>query len=517
MAVPHPSDHDGPPRRTLRTTVSPSALDTTDGAFRYAPNDRPTLHVRLFGSVEFFRLWLVQLVGATGDWLGIFAVIYLAQELYPEESNARAAATSLVVGVRILPHLFLSPLVGVLVDRFSRRKLMVIADLARVPVLLVIPFFHNLVALVAASVVLEAFTLLWTPSKDAITPHLVPHDHLTTANSLNMAAGFGAFLPGSVMFALLAGLSTWLARFPALASLADNSNQTVLPLLFDAATFLFSAAVIWRLRFPEHATHASHAVAPAGGAAPVGGSGAAATGPGPRVLAGAWASVREGWRYAFVNPTVRAVNVSLAVALVGGGMLVPLGAIFATEALDAGAAGYGLFTTAIGFGVAVGMAAVSAVQKRLPKGTLFAWGLVAAGTALVLAVTATSLSVSVPLLFVVGATAGPVYVLGYSILHENVTDAMRGRVFAGLNTLVRVCMFLALVLGPLLAAAFDSLSQAVLGDRRLEVGGVSYEVPGVRLTLWLDGALIVAAGFVASRALHRPATVRRLASEDGGR
>src|ERR1700761_2079295 len=36
--------------------------------------DRPGWHVRLFGSHEFFRLWLVQVVSATGDWLGFSAI-----------------------------------------------------------------------------------------------------------------------------------------------------------------------------------------------------------------------------------------------------------------------------------------------------------------------------------------------------------------------------------------------------------------------------------------------------------
>ena len=52
-------------------------------------------------------------------------------------------------------------------------------------------------------------------------------------------------------------------------------------------------------------------------------------------------------------------------------MLIPLGAVFSTEVLGAGAAGYGLFTTALGFGVAIGAVGVSALQRRLPKARVF--------------------------------------------------------------------------------------------------------------------------------------------------
>jgi len=430
-----------------------------------AVDGRPSFLLRIFATRAFFRLWLVQAVGATGDWLGMLAVIYIAQGLYPDGSNARAAATSLVIGVRLLPHLFLSPWAGVLVDRFDRRTLMVAADLGRIPVLLLLPFTRNLLMLVLASVLLEAFTLVWTPAKEAITPHLVPPDHLTTANSLNMAAGFASFLPGSLMFAALAGLSGWLAGSSSLGFLSRADNQTTLPLLFDALTFAFSAVILWRLPLPEKATRPDRA-------------------PPLRArrgvdLRGAWAGVTEGWRYAFVNPTVRAVNISLGLALVGGGMLVPLGAVFSTEVLGAGPAGYGLFTTAIGMGVAVGVVGITALQRRVPKPTVFWVGLVVSGGALFLAAASGSLSVSVLFLFVMGAAVGPVYVLGYSMLHENVEDEMRGRVFAGLNTLVRVCVFAALVIGPLLSAALRS----------------------VRITLWIDAGLIVGAGLLARRAL----------------
>ncbi len=435
--------------------------------FPPAVDGRPSLLLRIFATPAFFRLWLVQAVGATGDWLGMLAVIYIAQGLYPGGSNARAAATSLVIGVRLLPHLFLSPWAGVLVDRFDRRKLMVMADLGRIPVLLLLPFTRNLLMLVVASVLLEAFTLVWTPAKEAITPHLVPPEHLTTANSLNMAAGFASFLPGSVMFAALAGLSGWLAGFSSLGFLSRADNQTTLPLLFDALTFAFSAVVLWRLALPEAAIKSD------------------AGSPAPKHrrrldLRGAWAGVTEGWRYAFLNPTVRAVNISLGIALVGGGMLVPLGAVFSTEVLGAGPAGYGLFTTAIGLGVAVGVVGITVVQRRVPKPTVFWIGLVISGGALFLAAASGSLSVSVLFLFVMGSAVGPVYVLGYSMLHENVEDEMRGRVFSGLNTLVRVCVFAALVIGPLLSAALRS----------------------VRITLWIDAGLMFGAGLFARRAFR---------------
>jgi dTMP kinase len=452
-----------------------------------APNDRPGWHVRLFGSHEFFRLWIVQVVSATGDWLGLLAVTYFARDLFPDDPNAAAAAISLVIAVRLLPHLFFSPLAGVIVDRFDRKKVMIFADLARACILVLLPLVKNLPALIVASLLLEMFTLLWTPAKEAITPQLVPPDHLTTANSLNLAAGYATAPIATLIFTLLAGLSTWLGGFEALAFL--QLNQTALAFLFDALTFVFSALMLRSLgcgRTPRERSRAeSH-------------------GYGRRrlELRGTLGDLKEGWQYVFLNDTVRAVNLSLGIALVGGGMLIPLGAVFASEVLGAGAAGYGVFTTSLMFGVAIGVLAVSALQRRLPRERVFALAFFVAGFALFIGATTNRLGVATVAVFVMGAFVGPIYVLGYSILHQRVDDELRGRVFAALNTLVRFCVLIALVGGPLLSAALDTISNDLVGGE-IDIAGITYFVPGVRLTLWIDALLIMAGGFVAVGAVRR--------------
>lgn len=463
------------------------ADESTETMYPGAPNDRPGWHVRLFGSRDFFRLWLVQVVSATGDWLGLLATTYFAQDLFPNDPNAAAAAISLVISVRLLPHLFLAPVAGVIVDRFDRKKVMVVCDLARASVLVALPFAKNLPALIAASLLLEIFTLQWTPAKEAVTPHLVPHDHLTTANSLNLAAGYGTAPIATLVFTALAGLSAWLGSFAALSFL--GLNQTALAFYADALTFLFSAFMIWRLPIPDRRR---------------------ARAPAPPKLDGsrkkrvdvrqAVHDLKEGWHYIFINRTVRAVNLSLGIALIGGGMLIPLGAVFSTEVLGAGAAGYGLFTTALMFGVALGVVGVSLLQKRLPKEPVFAWALFVAGSALLIGASVGSLGAAAALVFVMGALVGPTYVLGFSILHEQVDDDLRGRVFAALNTLVRFCVFVALVAGPLLAAGLDGISNR-LTERTVDFGGLTYFIPGVRLTLWLDALIILAAGSMAHHSI----------------
>ncbi len=437
----------------------------------------PDRITRLFGSRQFFRLWIVQLTSATGDWLGFSAIIVLAGRLGGEAgAGAGAGAISLVLAARIVPGFFFGPLAGVLVDRWDRKKVMMTCDLGRALVIVSLPFVRNLVGLVVASLALEALTLLWSPAKDASVPKLVPPSHLASANSLSLAAAYGTFPFAALLFALLAAVSGWIGELHLAHTMAPD--QMALAFYVDAATFVVSALLVRRLSIGRSRPSIEDAAA-------------RRWGPGQTL-----AELREGWQYIFINPTVRAVNIGLATGLVGGGMLIPLGAVYSADVLHAGAAGYGLFTTALGFGVAIGAAAVAVFQRRLPKERVFTGCLLVAGLALLGAASAGSLAVAALLVGVMGVAVGPVYVVGFVLLQEEVTDELRGRVFSSLNTLVRLCVLVSMIVGPLLAALLGGLSDRWLGGS-MTITAVHVALPGVRLTLWLAGLIIISAGVLA--------------------
>ncbi len=101
----------------------------------------------------------------------------------------------------------------------------------------------------------------------------------------------------------------------------------------------------------------------------------------------------------------------------------------------------------------------------------------------------------------VGFAAGPIYVLGFTLLHENVDDELRGRIFAALLVLVRFCVLLALAVAPLVSEGLDALSER-WWDGEVEAFGLAVAVPGVRLTLWLASVTIMAAGVLATWSLR---------------
>jgi dTMP kinase len=426
--------------------------------------------LRIFGTPAFFRLWLAQVVSATGDWLGLMAITALAAAV---SRRAEGVAVGLVLGARVAPGFFLAPWAGVLVDRWDRKKVMITCDLARAGVMIALPFDDSVPGLIVASLVLEVYTLLWSPAKEASVPNLVPKSYLTSANSLSLVAAYGTFPVGAGLLILFAKMAGWFADFSALNSM--HLDRLGLAFYFNALTFLFTACIVWRL--PIRKAEREVVVSTNG----------RRFDPGSTLR-----DLKEGWHFIFINPVVRAVNIGLACSLIGGGMLIPLGPTFVRQVLGAGDPGYGSVTFALGVGVAIGVVTLSLVQSHVPKEWLFTGGMVLSGSALIGAASTSTLTPAVFLVAFIGIGAGTIYVLGFTLLHENVGDALRGRVFTALYSLVRLCLLLAMAVGPFLSEGLDSLSNR-LWDGRVAPLGFNIDVPGVRLTLWLAGLIILLA------------------------
>tara|TARA_B100000700_G_scaffold185331_1_gene204221 strand:- start:5487 stop:6848 length:1362 start_codon:yes stop_codon:yes gene_type:complete len=422
---------------------------------------------------------MAQVVSATGDWLGLLAISILAIRL---GTGNEGAALSLVLAARIVPGFFFGPVAGVLVDRWDRKRTMVVCDVGRAAVMVALPFVDTLVGLFLASLVLEAFTMLWGPAKEASVPHVVSEDQLATANSLSLVAAYGTFPLGAGLMALFGRLST--ALFD--SAWADNVRLDDMGLAFyaNALSFLVTGWLIFTLDLPKRPRSEQDEA------------------KGRRlVLDNPIAELREGWRFAFGNPVARTVNLGLATGLIGGGMLVPLGAIYADEVLGAGKSGLGVLITALGLGVASGVGLVTWRQKYLDKARTFTLALTGAGVFLALAASIGQVHASTSMVFGIGICAGSVYVLGFTLLHETVEDELRGRIFSTLYLLVRGCVLLALVVGPLMEDMLDRFS-SLLWNRHLELFGLEVHVPGVRLTLWLAAVIILTSGAVAAGSLR---------------
>ncbi|MCA1692137.1 MAG: MFS transporter [Actinobacteria bacterium] len=429
---------------------------------------------KLLGSSSFFRLWLAQVVSSLGDWLGLVAVLSLAARI---GGSSPEAAVGIVMSARMVPGFFFGSVAGVLVDRWDRKRVMVTCDIGRGFVLATLPFIDTVWGLFVASLLLEVFTLLWSPAKEASVPNLVPISRLASANSLSLAAAYGTFPIGSALFASLTKVAEFVGRHAGALDFLEL-NQESLAIYVDVLTFFTSAALISSLTLPQHARQ------------------------GGRIELGrTFTELKEGWSFIGTSPVVRSVMIGLGTGLVGGGMVAPLGPTFANQVLNAGPPGFGLLLFALGMGVATGVVGVSTIQQRLPHARLFPLAVLGAGVAMLVAASTSRLGLTMLVIGVMGVCAGAVYVLGFTILQENVEDEMRGRIFATLYTLTRLCLLVALTLAPLAAGLLDRLSNRLF-DGEIEIWGATIELQGVRVTLWLGGVIILVAGVLAARTMR---------------
>jgi dTMP kinase len=134
---------------------------------------------------------------------------------------------------------------------------------------------------------------------------------------------------------------------------------------------------------------------------------------------------------------------------------------------------------------------------------VFAYAVMGAGAFIIGASSSSTLLIAAPLIALVGAFAGSAYVTGFTLLQENVADELRGRTFATLYTVVRLCLLLSLTVSPLFADLFDWLSGLLFRNRDVSILGASYGLAGVRIALWVGGALCVVAGWYSRREMRR--------------
>jgi dTMP kinase len=386
---------------------------------------------------------------------------------------------------RVVPGFFLGTVGGVLVDRLDRRKVMVVCDVGRASMLLALPFVENLVGLVLISFALEILTLLWGPAKDASVPQLVPPTQLQSANTLSLVASYATFPLASIVFSLLAAVAAWLGSFTALSAL--RLDQEALALGVDACTFLASAALVFGLPIRRDQ-------------------------PGPRHHAEVGQTIRdirEGLRFIAHERRVRGVIVGLGLGLIGGGAMIPLGPAFARQALGGDSATFGLLMTALGLGAAAGVVGLLAIQRRVHRDQVFPVAMMGTGAFLIVAASLSVPGFAALAVAAVGACAGTSYVTGFTVMQEAVRDELRGRTFATLYAVIRLCLLISLVISPLWSSVWDTVTNAILHHHAVTLGGASYRFPGVRLALWGGGLITFAAGWFARRSIGHAQRMQR--------
>jgi dTMP kinase len=417
------------------------------------------------------------LVSSLGDWVGFVAVASLVADLGGKRLGALAVAG--VMLARLLPSVLFGPFAGVFADRFDRRRLMVSADLARGVMYASMPFLPSLWLIFLLSFFIESLSLLWTPAKDASVPNLVPRRQLSNANSVGLITTYGTLPLGGLVYTALAGVSVWIGTRVRYLGV----HPQFLALWLDAGTFFFSARMISRLDLRQNAVTRLRTVTT------------------PKLTFRiALDEARAGYRFLAENPLIKAMTIGIVTAFGGVGAVIALGPVFARNELGAPTTGFGFLITAFGMGMGAGMGLMSYLARFIEKDKLIYISMV--GSAACLFALSTSDSIALASLFAIpmGVGVGLAWVSGYTLLQENVSDEYRGRTFATLTVSARTTLFGALVAFPALAAA--------IGTNPFGEGSSQPFFTGDRISLWLAGTVVVAAGLFTRLGLSRSRIAR---------
>ena len=419
---------------------------------------RPATLKDLVTHPQFSKLLIAQTVSSFGDWVAFVAVTALVL------SKGGGYAVAAVMAARMLPAILFGPVAGAIVDRFDRKTLMIGGDIARGTLYVFLPFLGPLWAIYIVSFVIECFSLLWTPARDASLPNLVPRRQLANATSLGLVTTYATLPLGGIVFAFLvegSDLLPWL-----------QDNPTAPGLWLKSATAVLSALLILRIRIPSPAPSTMSRFD----------------------LSRVGRDIADGVRFLREDSLASAMTLGIVSAFSAVGAVLALGPIFA-RTLGAGNTGWGILVTAFGVGMGIGMASSNKVVDFVEREIVFPLSIVGAAATLFLLALMPGIELSAAMTIVLGAFCGSAWVSGYVLLQENVTDEFRGRTFASLTVLSRLGLFLSLTIFPIIADT--------IGEHLVDVGDRVLNLSGTRAALMIAGVGAILAGVVTRRGLRR--------------
>lgn len=351
-----------------------------------------------------FRLLFLATAGsATGTYL---AAIVLSVAIYDRTGSGRWLAALLIAD--FLPIVLIGLTLGPLVDRLSRRRLMIFSDLVRAAVFAALPFAGSPGTIVALAGVTGVATGFFRPAVYAGLPNLVSDDDLTEANSLfssveNLAWMIGPILGGAILAVQGPALAYWI----------------------NAVTFVVSALLIARI--PARKLQSEDSLS-----------------------RGHWRDVRDGLALVRGSRMLVAVLLVWNVVLLGNAAVNVPEVVFAKSSLGTGNVGLGILVAATGLGLTVGSFLAPTAIGSLGLRRLYPAAIALMAVGYGAASVAPAIWAAAPLAAVATLGNGLALVCNQVLVQRGAPDAMRGRALAVLFSSFYATLGVGMVLAGLL-------------------------------------------------------------------
>lgn len=406
----------------------------TDHATATSP---ATSSTAVFRKPDFALLWIAQLVSTAGSSLTDLAAGIL---VYERTGSAFLVGATLMAAA--VPTVLVGMVAGVFVDRWDKRRAMIVTSLLQAIVVVLIPMLVGVdVALLFVALFGNAaLRQFFDPAYESLIPEIATDDELAAANAYLSIASFGSTAIGFAGAGLLA------------AALSVDWAFWI-----DAGTFVFAALCVALLRLR---------VLPAAVEEP------ASVG----MVVG---NLRLGLATIWGTPTLRSLFVVIAPAFFAIGLWNVLLLPMAIKVLGATEFEYGIQEGLTSIGFVVGSLLMARWSERLPTGLWVFVG--AAGMGVAGLGYAVSPVIGIAIFFAVlsGGFNSPLSVARQTLLQRNTPRELRGRVFAAMFA-ARDVVFLAGMACAGLADVIDvRILLAVSSIITLGVGLASLVAPGI--------------------------------------
>lgn len=357
-----------------------------------------TIRSRLWNR-DFAILWAGLAQSYLGDAFLAVGLMWLALEM-----TGSPAVAGTIMALEGLPKLF-GPLAGAIVDRSNLRRLLIGSDLARGALLVAIFGLHStgrleIWHLYGLVVALGAFEIFYGPSLQVMLPTLVPDTALPAATGL---------LQATLQVSLIVGAS--------LAGALLAVFGTPLAILLDGITFILAAAALSFVRFPSSLLRKVKL--------------------GVRQLA---SDLIEGFRFILGSTEVLSLT---GIALLINLVLSPANVIFpifSRDVLRGGVQGYGLLAASIAGGLLLGNALAGLVGDRVRHTRLMLLGMAGMAAALAVLSLVRTMTPALAATVALGMTAPFIQVPLVTRLQRIVPQRVKGRVFATLQSLLKLAL-----------------------------------------------------------------------------
>jgi MFS family permease len=385
-----------------------------------------------------------QLISLTGTWIQIVAQGWLVLKL----TNS-AYYLGLIAALGTLPFLFLTMFGGVIVDQFSKKRILLLTQICSMILAFILGFLTVFKVITVWEIGIIAFLMgivnaIDSPARQSFVPEIVTKDQLASAIALNSSM----FNAARVIGPGLAGI---------LIALIDTGGA----FLVNAVSYI--AVILALSSMKLNITSIKKKFNPI-----------------PDII--------EGISYSFSHPVIRILMILIGISSIFGWSYSTIMPIIAQNRYHVGAAGLGYLYAAVGLGAVLGTIIIAVYSKKISSMLFILGGNMMFALSLIAFSFADTIHFALPLLFFAGYGLISQFAMVNTTIQRLVKNELRGRVMS-----IYVLMFMGL-------APIGNYEIGLLSDKfgtalAIRIGAIIVLLAGIIVNLYWNKIMLAYAGY----------------------